>query len=137
MQEEQKSQNEDLSLWKIISVGAIISSMCCFPSIVLVMLGLASISTAAALSDSLYWGIGRPIFFFLTAVFISIGLYFHFRKIGICTIDEAQINKKKIINTTLIVAILTIIGYLIVNFVILEVIGLWLGLPWEDSAFWL
>ena len=137
MQEEEKFQNTDFSLWKIISIGAIISSMCCLPSVVLVMFGLASISTAAALSDSLYWGIGRPIFFLLTGIFVALGLIFHFRKLGICTIDEAQRNKKKIINTTLLVGTLTIVAYLIINFVILEIIGLWLGLPWEDSAFWL
>ena len=44
------------SLWKWISGSAFLASMCCFPSVVLVMFGLASISSAAALSNDLYWG---------------------------------------------------------------------------------
>ena len=44
------------SLIKLISTSTIIASMCCLPSVVLVLFGLASVSTAAALSDTLYWG---------------------------------------------------------------------------------
>ena len=44
------------SLWKWIGGSAFLASMCCFPSVVLVMFGLASISSAAALSNDLYWG---------------------------------------------------------------------------------
>jgi hypothetical protein len=31
---------------------------------------------------------------------------------------------------------LAIVGYLIFNYVVLEIIGIELGLPWEDDAFW-
>ena len=56
------------SLMKIISGSAIIASMCCLPSVVLVMFGLASVSSAAALSNKLYWGemglggLGQPCY---------------------------------------------------------------------------
>ena len=43
-------------LWKVIAGSTLIASMCCLPSVVLVMLGLATVSTGAALSDTLYWG---------------------------------------------------------------------------------
>jgi hypothetical protein len=31
---------------------------------------------------------------------------------------------------------LSIVVYLIWNFVVLELLGIAVGLPWEDSAFW-
>ena len=60
MQSEDTSQsNEDenpRSLWKLVASSSIIASMCCLPSVVLVMFGIATVSTGAALSDTLYWG---------------------------------------------------------------------------------
>ena len=44
------------SLWKLIAGSSVIASMCCLPSVVLVMFGIATVSTGAALSDTLYWG---------------------------------------------------------------------------------
>ena len=42
------------SLVKLVSTSTIIASMCCLPSVVLVLFGLASVSSAAALSNTLY-----------------------------------------------------------------------------------
>ena len=53
---ESVSSSDAKSLWKVIGGSAFLASMCCFPSIVLVMFGLASVSTATALSNNLYWG---------------------------------------------------------------------------------
>ena len=44
------------ALWKYMAGSTLIASMCCLPSIVLVMFGIATVSTGAALSDTLYWG---------------------------------------------------------------------------------
>ena len=38
----------DKGLWKWISSSAIVASMCCLPSVIMVMFGLASVSTSAA-----------------------------------------------------------------------------------------
>ena len=67
------------SLWKWISGSAFLASMCCFPSVVLVMFGLASISSAAALSNDLYWGTNgmgwfRPLLLVLSTLLVLIGL---------------------------------------------------------------
>nr|MBC8518672.1 hypothetical protein [Euryarchaeota archaeon] len=127
---------EKKSLWKLITSSGILASMCCLPSVVLVMFGLASVSTGAALSNSLYFGPARPILYALTLVFMGVGLFFHFRNDGICTLDEAKREKRKIINTTLFVFTTSLVFYLFFNFVILEIIGIQVGLPWEESAFW-
>jgi hypothetical protein len=130
------SNNGKRPLWKWITSGSIIASMCCLPSVILVMFGLASISTAAALSNDMYWGPMRYLFYFLALIFVGFGLWKYFQQQGICTLDEAKKQRRLIINTTLMAITLTIIGYLVFNYLILELLGIAVGLPWEDDAFW-
>ena len=94
----EESVNERKSLIRIISGSAIIASMCCLPSVILVLFGLASVSSAAALSNS-YWGENgyawfRPTMLILAAIFVLIGLVIHFRSRGICTLDQAKRSPK-------------------------------------------
>ncbi len=124
------------SLWKWITSSAILASMCCLPSVVMVMFGLASVSTAAALSDQLYWGPFRWWLYLATLIFLSYGLYRYFRADGICSLDDVKRERKKVINTTLLVLISTFVLYMIWNYLILELIGIAVGLPWEETAFW-
>jgi magnesium-transporting ATPase (P-type) len=124
------------SLWKLVMSSGVLASMCCLPSVVLVMFGLASVSTAAALSDTLYWGPFRPILYGFTLIFIGVGLTFHFRSQGICTLDEAKQQRTRIINTAMLVLIASLVTYLFFNYVILEFVGIAVGLPWEDGALW-
>ena len=134
----EESVNERKSLIRIISGSAIIASMCCLPSVILVLFGLASVSSAAALSNSLYWGEDgygwfRPTMLILAAIFVLIGLVIHFRSRGICTLDQAKRARRKIINISLLVIIISYISYLLLNYVILTEIGILLDLPWEES----
>ena len=134
----EESVNERKSLIRIISGSAIIASMCCLPSVILVLFGLASVSSAAALSNSLYWGEDgygwfRPTMLILAAIFVLIGLVIHFRSRGICTLNQAKRARRKIINTSLLVIIISYISYLLLNYVILTEIGILLDLPWEES----
>ena len=129
------------SLWKYISGSAFLASMCCFPSVVLVMFGLASISSAAALSNDLYWGTNgmgwfRPMLLVLSTLLVLIGLVMYFRKEGICSLDEARRQRKRILNTSLLVLSLSLVSYIVFNFVILTEIGVALDLPWESSRLW-
>ena len=117
------------------------ASMCCFPSVVLVFFGLASVSTAAALSDDLYWGYNglgwfRPLLLTASAMMVIIGLIVYFRKEGICTLDEAKRQRQRVINTSLFVGTLTVALYILFNFVILTELGIALNLPWESSRIW-
>ena len=50
--------------------------------------------------------------------------------------DDAKRERRKVVNTSLAVFTAAIITYLVWNFVILEIVGIAIGLPWEDSAFW-
>lgn len=129
---------EKKSLMKIISGSAIIASMCCLPSVVLVMFGLASVSSAAALSNKLYWGEDgfgwfRPAMLLLSLMFVVIGLVIHFRNQGICTLDQVKRERRRVINTALFVLIISFLAYLVLNYVILTELGLLFDLPWESS----
>ena len=129
------------SLWKWIGGSAFLASMCCFPSVVLVMFGLASISSAAALSNDLYWGTNgmgwfRPLLLVMSTLLVLIGLVMYFRKEGICSLDEARRQRKRILNTSLLVLSLSLVSYIVFNFVILTEIGVALDLPWESSRLW-
>jgi len=133
------------SLWKVIASSTLIASMCCLPSVVLVMFGLATVSTGAIISDTLYWGEDgyawfRPLMGLLALTSVGIGLVFYFRNQGICTLEQAKRERRKIINISLLVLGVTYISYMLFNYVILTEIGIQLGLPWESSresyAFW-
>ena len=129
------------SLIKLISTSTIIASMCCLPSVVLVLFGLASVSTAAALSDTLYWGGEgydwfRPTMLAVATLSVITGLVVYFRNRGICTFDDVKRQRRKVINTSLLVLITAYVSYLIFNYVILTEVGILLGLEWESSRFW-
>ena len=93
-------EEDSRSLWKLVASSSIIASMCCLPSVVLVMFGLATVSTGAAISDTLYWGEDgyswfRPLMLALALTTVILGLIFYFRNQGICTLDQAKRQRRK------------------------------------------
>jgi len=134
-------EKQEQKSWKIVVSSSFIASLCCLPSVVLVMFGIASVSTGAALSDTLYWGEDgyswfRPLMLAIAAITVCIGLVFKFRSQGICTIDQAKRERRKIINTSIVVILISYLSYLLLNYVILTEIGILFGLPWESSRVW-
>ncbi len=125
------------SLSPVIGVSAVISSLCCLPSVIWVLFaGSSAIVAADSLSNNLYYSPFRYLLYLISTLFLLAGLILFFKKKGICTLNDAKKNQRYVINTSLAVFTITIIVYLIWNYLILEVIGLLVGLPWEDSAFW-
>lgn len=125
------------SLSPVIGVSAVISSLCCLPSVIWVLFaGSSAIVAADSLSNDLYYSPFRYLLYLISTLFLLAGLILFFKKKGICTLNDAKKNQRYVINTSLAVFTITIIVYLIWNYLILEVIGLLVGLPWEDSAFW-
>ena len=105
------------------------------------MFGLASVSSATALSNNLYWGENgfwwfRPALTLLSIGFVIAGLVLYFRKDGICSLDDVRRQRQRVINTSLIVAISSVLAYIVLNFVILTEISIALDLPWESSRLW-
>ena len=139
--QEASVSNDVKSLWRWIGGSAFLASMCCFPSVVLVFFGLASVSSAAALSNDLYWGTNgmgwfRPALSAVSVLSVVAGLVMYFRGEGICSLDEAKRQRKRIINTSIVVLSLAFVSYIVFNFVILTELGVALDLPWESSRLW-
>ncbi len=131
----------DRGLVKWISSSTILASMCCLPSVIMVMFGLSSVTTAAALSETLYWGTDgywwfRPTLLTASAIMVIVGLISYFRKQGVCTFDDVKKDKRRVVNVSLLVLTIAFVSYMIFNYVILEILGIAVGLPWEDDAFW-
>ena len=134
-------EKQEQKSWKIVASSSFIASLCCLPSVVLVMFGIASVSTGAAISDTLYWGEDgyswfRPLMLAIAAITVCVGLVFKFRSQGICTIDQAKRERRKIINTSIVIILISYLSYLLLNYVILTEIGILFGLPWESSRVW-
>lgn len=115
---------------RITGLPVLFASLCCLAPLVLVLIGLSTVSFAASLSNVLY-GSYKWVFRGFGLLLLAVSLFFYFRQKGICTIDEAKRQRKRIINTILISLIVAVIGYVIWLYVIVEYAGVLLGL-WEN-----
>ena len=121
----------------IVALSSVTASMCCLPSVIWVLFaGSSAIVAADNLSNDLYYSWVRVALYITSLAMITIGLVIYFRNRGVCSLDDLQRNRRRVVNTSLAVFTASVATYLVWNFVVLEVIGLALGLPWEDSAFW-
>lgn len=124
------------ALLGLVLSSAVVASLCCLPSVVLVLFGLASVSTAAALSDKLYWGPTRYVLYAVSLGLAIAGLVVYFRRRGICSLDTVKRERNRIINITLLVLGAGVLTYLVWNYVILDLIGIAAGLPWKMPSWW-
>ena len=121
----------------IAAISALTASLCCLPSVVWVLFaGSSAIVAADELSNDLYYSWVRFALYALSLGMLAVGMLLYFRNRGICTLDDAKRERRRVVNTTMAVFTASVLGYLVWNFVILEAMGIALGLPLEDSAFW-
>ncbi|MBN54867.1 MAG: hypothetical protein CMA79_00265 [Euryarchaeota archaeon] len=121
----------------IATASALTASMCCLPSVIWVLFaGSSAIVAANELSNDLYYSWVRLALYAVSLCMLIIGLVIYFRNRGICDIDDLRRERRRVVNTSLALFAVTVLGYLVWNYVVLEVVGIALGLPWEESAFW-
>ena len=124
-------------LAKIVAASALMASLCCLPSVIWVLFaGSSAIVAADQLSNDLYYSWVRFALYGFSFCMVAFGLVLYFRNQGVCTLDDAKRERRRVVNTSLAVFTAAVLAYLVWNFVILEIIGIAIGLPWEDSAFW-
>lgn len=115
-------------IFKISSVPVIIASLCCLSPIILVLLGIGTVSFASSLADTLY-GDYKWIFRGVGLLALSISVFFYLRRTkGICTADEAKRKRNEVINTVAISIIAGVLGYLFFLYVVLHYAGVFLNL---------
>ena len=124
-------------LASLVAASAITASMCCLPSVVWVLFaGSSAIVAADQLSNDMYYSWVRYALYVLSFSMVAAGLVIYFRNRGVCTIDDVRRERRRVVNTSLAVFTASVLAYLFWNFVVLEIVGIAIGLPWEDSAFW-
>ncbi len=115
-------------LKKFVPAAAFIGGLCCFTPVVLVLLGISTISFAASLSDTLY-GQYRWAFRGAALAFLLASLWWHFYRVEkICTWDEAKRKRSRIINMVALTLIVGVLAYVIWLYVIVEYMGLLLNI---------
>ena len=113
------------------SLGGLFAGLCCFPPIVLVMFGLAGVAFANDLGNVLY-GEYRWMFRVVTLALLAAGLFFYFRRSGICTLDQARRERNRILNVSLLVLVTGIGIYIFWTYIVLHYWGIAAGLPWAQ-----
>jgi hypothetical protein len=121
-------QNRLKEIFKISSIPVVIASLCCLSPIILVLLGVGSVTFASSLTDSLY---GEYKWYFRLAGVLAmvVSLLFYFRRTkGVCTIDEAIRRRNEIINTVALTVIAGVAGYMFFLYVVVHYIGVFLNI---------
>ncbi|PSP79371.1 hypothetical protein BRC81_05140 [Halobacteriales archaeon QS_1_68_20] len=125
------SDSTDPDVWfltRSVPVAAFVGGLCCFVPVVTVLLGLGTVSYAASLTDLLY---GRHVWAFRAAglAFLLAALVAHlYVNEGVCSVDAAVRRRRKILNLVVLSLSLAIAAYVIWLYVIVELIGLALGI---------
>lgn len=113
---------------KISSVPVLFASMCCLSPVILVLLGVSTVSFASSLADTLY-GEYKWVFRGIGLLALIIALVFYFRRTkGICTFDEVKRRRNEIINIVAMTLIAGVIGYIFFLYVVVHYIGVFLEL---------
>jgi amino acid transporter len=117
-----------LNILKISSLPVIIASLCCLSPVILVLLGVSTVSFAGSLAATLYgdykWvfrGVG------LLTLLGAVIWYLRSQR-GICTLDEAKKRRNEIINIVLLSVISATVGYMFFLYVVVHYIGVFLNL---------
>ncbi len=116
-------------IFRVASVPVVIASLCCLSPVILVFLGLSTVSFATSLADTLY-GEYKWYFRFVGLLALSVAYLSHLRHQGICTLDQAKRERNRIVNGILITLIAGVVGYSFFLYVVVEYIGKWQGI-WE------
>jgi hypothetical protein len=128
---EGRGQSDRKGIFVLSGLAALVGGLCCLTPVVLVLLGLASISVAASLGNVLY-GDYHWEFRLAALAFLVLALIIYFRRRGICTLDEARRQRYRIINTSLVVLIFAVGVYIFWTYVAVHWFGIWVGLPWRQ-----
>lgn len=108
---------------QISSVPAVIASLCCLTPVVLVLLGLSTVSFASSLADTLY-GDYKWYFRVVGIVSLLIAAVVYLRRVkGICSIDQAKKRRNEVINIISLILISGVVAYLFFLYVVVHVVG--------------
>lgn len=114
-------------LLKITGLPVVFASLCCLSPIIVLLLGLGSVSFASSLADTLY-GEYKWVFRSVGLLMLAGAIIAYFRRQGVCTLDAVKRERSRIVNTIIIALTASVIGYIIFLYVIVHYAGVWLHL---------
>jgi hypothetical protein len=115
-------------LKRAVPVAAFIGGLCCFTPVVVVLLGIGSVSYAVSLTDLLYYQY-RWAFQFAALTFLLGALAVHlYTDEEVCSLDEAVRRRRKILNLVGLSLFLGAVAYVLWLYVVVELLGLALGI---------
>jgi hypothetical protein len=115
---------------KISSIPVLFASLCCLSPVILVLLGLSTVSFASSLADTLY-GDYKWVFRVVGLIALLASLVYYLRrKKGVCTIDDVVRRRNEVINYVALSVIAGVLGYLFFLYVVVHYIGVFLTI-WE------
>lgn len=116
-------------IFKVASLPVLFASMCCLSPIILVLLGVSTVTFAASLTDVLY-GQYKWAFRLFGLLLLAGSIGFYLRRQGVCTLDQAKRERNRIINLVLSTLVVGVLGYLFFLYVVVHYVGVWLKI-WE------
>ncbi len=112
------------------TIGAAVASLCCAGPLLIAVLGILSIPTAGALSLRLFYGYWWA-FVSAGVLTAAVALVIYFRRRGVCTLHDVNRRRREIMSAALATLTLLVAVYLIWDYVIVEYLGVRLGL-WQN-----
>ncbi len=115
-------------VFKISSIPVIVASLCCLSPIILVLLGVSTVSFAASLADTFY---GQYVWYFRSVGFLALVgsiVYYLRRKKGICTFDDVKRRRNEIINLIAVTVVFSVLAYIFFLYVVLHYVGVFLNI---------
>lgn len=111
---------------KISSIPVVLASLCCLSPVILVLLGVSTVSFASSLADTFY-GEYKWVFRFVGIIALLGSLtHYLYRKKGVCTIDDVKRRRNEIINYIALTIVAGVLGYIFFLYVVVHYIGVWL-----------
>jgi bacteriorhodopsin len=110
---------------KVSSLPVFVASLCCLSPIILLSLGLVSVSVASELSN-VFYGTYKWLFRGVGLVALIIAFVFYIRRSGVCTLDEAKKRNNEIINKFLLTISIGVLGYVFFLYVVVHYLGVFL-----------
>lgn len=125
---EELTETDRRFLVRFVPVAAFIGGLCCFTPVAVVLLGIGSVSYAVSLTDLLYyeyaWAFRLAGLTFLLSAFV-VHLYVNEE---VCSVDVAVRRRRQILNLLGVVLTAGAIAYVVWLYVIVEIVGLLLGI---------
>jgi hypothetical protein len=102
---------KDKSWLGIGAIGGTIALLCCISPVVLVLLGLSSVTAAIALGNNLFYNY-KVYFITASVLFMILAIFFLLKKKNQCSLSGVRKNLNKILLTFILAVIVYILWYL-------------------------